>query len=123
MATPAYADATTLYGTPLPRLWRPRVESTLFGDLAIVAFLLAQCFDGILTYIGVSTYGLGVEANPLIVGLMTSLGHATALFTAKTIAAALGVCLHLYQIHSAVALLAGFYFAVAILPWLTILVI
>src|SRR6185503_15518333 len=117
------ARAHTLYGIGLPRLWSPRVEPSLFGNVAIVAFLLAQCFDGIFTYIGVSTYGLGVEGNPLIVTLMTSLGQGTALVTAKTLAAMLGVCLHLYEIHSAVALLAGFYFAVAILPWMAILII
>jgi uncharacterized membrane protein len=123
MATTAYARATTFYGTALPRLWSPRVEPPLFGNIAIVAFLLAQIFDGIFTYIGVSTYGVGVEGNPLIVTLMTTFGHGTALVSAKMVAAFLGVCLHLYEIHSAVALLAGFYFAVAILPWMAILII
>ncbi len=123
MATTAYADATTLYGSPLPKLWSPRLDATHFGNVAIVAFLLAQCLDGIFTYIGVSTYGIGVEANPLLAGLMMSLGHGTALFAAKALAAGLGACLHLREIHGAVALLAGFYVAVAILPWMAILVI
>jgi len=123
MATTAYARATTLYGTTLPRLWSPRVEPSLFGNVAIVAFLLAQCLDGIFTYIGVSIYGLGVEGNPLIASMMVNLGHGTALLAAKMVAAMLGVCLHLFEIHSAVALLAGFYFAVAILPWIAILLI
>jgi uncharacterized membrane protein len=123
MATTAYARATTLYGTALPRLWSPRLEPSLFGDVAIIAFLLAQCLDGVFTYVGVSIYGLGVEGNPLIVSLMMNLGHGTALVTAKMVASILGVCLHLYEIHSAVALLAGFYFAVAILPWMAILII
>ena len=30
----------------------------MFGDVALVAFLLAQASDGVLTYIGVSTYGV-----------------------------------------------------------------
>ena len=42
----------------------------LFGDLSVVVFLLAQVSDGVLTYIGVSTYGLGIEGNPLIAWLM-----------------------------------------------------
>jgi hypothetical protein len=104
-------------------LWSPRVEPSAFGNIAIVAFLLAQCFDGIFTYIGVSTYGLGIEGNPLIVSMMTSLGQGMALLMAKIVASLLGVCLHLYEIHGAVALLAGFYFAVAILPWVAILII
>jgi hypothetical protein len=123
MASTAYAPATTLYGIALPRLWRPRVEPSFFGNIAIIAFLLAQFFDGLFTYIGVSTYGVGVEGNPLIVTLMTNFGHGPALLSAKILAAVLGVCLHLYEIHSAVALLAGFYFAVAILPWVAILII
>ena len=123
MATTAYADPASVYGSPLPKLWRPRLDPTLFGNVAIVAFLLAQCLDGIFTYVGVSTYGIGVEANPLIAGLMMSLGHGTALVTAKSIAAGLGACLHLREIHCAVALLAGFYVAVAVLPWMAILLI
>ena len=29
----------------------------LFGDVSVVVFLLAQALDGVLTYVGVSTYG------------------------------------------------------------------
>ena len=121
MATTAYLDPTNVFGTPLPKVWRGRLRRSLFGDIAIIAFLLAQFLDGLFTYIGVHTFGLTVEANPLIAGLMASVGHGTALVGAKTLAGALGVCLHLREIHSAVALLAGFYVAVAILPWIAIL--
>lgn len=121
MAAPGYADPATLFGTPVPRVWNPRLSRWGFGDLAIVVFLLAQCFDGVFTYIGVVTYGLGIEANPIIAGLMASFGHGTALLGAKTVAAGLGVGLHLRQIHTAVAALAGFYLAVAIVPWMAIL--
>jgi hypothetical protein len=48
---------------------------------------------------------------------MGTFGHGVALTFAKGIATALGVCLHLRQIHGAVAVLAGFYIAVAIVPW------
>jgi hypothetical protein len=41
--------------------------------------------------------------------------------TAKTIAAVLGIALHLRGVHTAVALLTAFYFAVAIVPWVAIL--
>ena len=46
---------------------------------------------------------------------------AKARVGAKSVAGALGVCLHLGEIHAAVALLAGFYVAVAIVPWMAIL--
>src|SRR5678809_105299 len=121
MATTAYLDPTNVFGTPLPKVWRGRLRRSLFGDIAIIAFLLAQFLDGLFTYIGVNTFGLTVEANPLIAGLMASVGHGAALLGAKSLAGALGVCLHLREIHSAVALLAGFYLAVAILPWIAIL--
>jgi hypothetical protein len=52
---------------------------------------------------------------------MTELGHGVGLLSAKVVAAALGVCLHLYQIHSVVALLAGFYLTAAVAPWMVIL--
>jgi hypothetical protein len=121
MATTAYLDPTNVFGTPVPKVWRGRLRRSLFGDIAIIAFLLAQFLDGLFTYIGVNTFGLTVEANPLIAGLMASVGHGAALLGAKSLAGALGVCLHLREIHSAVALLAGFYLAVAILPWIAIL--
>ena len=121
MASTAYLDPGSVFGTTLPKVWKPGLRRSWFGDIAIVAFLLAQCLDGIFTYIGVNTFGLSVEANPLIAGLMASFGHGTALVGAKSIAGALGVCLHLREIHAAVALLAGFYVAVAIVPWVAIL--
>lgn len=121
MAQTAYLDPGSVFGNPLPKVWKPRLRRSLFGDIAIVAFLLAQCFDGIFTYLGVNRFGLSVEANPLIASLMASVGHGTALVGAKGIAGALGVGLHLREIHAAVALLAGFYVAVAIVPWVAIL--
>ena len=103
----------------LPHLWSPR--RSLFGDVVLVVFLLAQCFDGVFTYVGVTTYGIGVEANPLIVALMGQLGHGTALISAKVVAAVLGIGLHLREVHGAVALLSAFYLAAAILPWMILL--
>lgn len=99
----------------------PRRQGRLFGDLAVIVFLLAQVLDGALTYIGVSTYGIAVEGNPLISWLMTSLGEGPGLATAKVTAGGLGIALHIAGVHKAVALLAGFYYVVAIGPWVTIL--
>jgi hypothetical protein len=93
----------------------------VFGDLALVVFLLAQASDGVLTYIGVSTYGLHVEGNPLIGWLMAAMGEGPALATAKLAAGFFGIALHLSSVHRAVALLAAFYVAVAIVPWVAIL--
>src|SRR5581483_9083142 len=99
MATTAYLDPGSFLGTPVPKVWKPALQRFSFGDAAILAFLLAQCFDGIFTYVGVSTFGVGVEANPVIAALMIKVGHGLAILTAKSLAAALGVCLHMFEIH------------------------
>lgn len=83
----------------------------------LVAFLLAQCLDGVLTYVGVVTFGIGAEANPIVASLMAHFGHDTGLLGAKAVAVVLGICLHRLETHGAVALLTGFYLTVAIAPW------
>jgi len=91
------------------------------GDLALLVFLLTQAFDGVLTYVGVKTYGMHVEANPIISWMMVTFGQGVALAGAKGAAALFGILLHLSAVHKAVAVLAVFYVAVAIVPWVTVL--
>lgn len=100
---------------------RGSTRRDIFGDVALLVFLIAQASDGVLTYVGVSTYGLHIEANPLIGWLMTMLGEGAALATAKVAAVAFGIALHLSAVHRAVAALAVLYLAVAVFPWITIL--
>ena len=120
--TAAYADPSLLPSpTATSAAWTPAARRSLFGDLVVIVFLLAQCFDGVFTYVGVLTFGMSIEANPLVATLMATFGHGVALTGAKMLAAALGICLHLRQIHGAVAVLAGFYIVVAIVPWIVIL--
>ena len=94
---------------------------SIFGDVALVAFLVAQALDGVLTYVGVQVYGLHMEGNPVIGWLMAVIGHGPALALAKLTAGGFGVALHLSAVHRAVALLAVFYLAIAVLPWVAIL--
>ena len=98
-----------------------RSNGRLFGDVAVVVFLLAQASDGVLTYIGVSVYGHGIEGNPIIAWLMAQMGEGPALAAAKLTAGFFGIVLHLSAVHKAVAALAGFYVVVAIIPWVAIL--
>ena len=100
---------------------RGSTNRNLFGDLALLAFLLVQASDGVLTYIGVSTYGRHIEANPLIGWLMAAIGQGAALATAKVTAGVFGVALHLSAVHKAVAVLAIFYLAAAVVPWVALL--
>jgi uncharacterized membrane protein len=98
-----------------------RFVSRRFGDIVVVAFLLAQASDGVLTYVGVTQLGLGMEGNPLLGWLMASFGSAAVLAAAKAAASAFGVALHLCAVHRLVAALALFYFAVAVVPWIGVL--
>jgi uncharacterized membrane protein len=100
---------------------RGGTRRNLFGDIALLVFLVAQASDGVLTYVGVSSYGLHAEANPLISWLMASIGEGAALTTAKVSASFFGIALHLSAVHKAVALLAALYMAAAVLPWMAIL--
>lgn len=92
-------------------------RSLTLGDLVILAFLTTQALDGVLTYIGIMTFGPGIEGNPLLAWLMGALGEAPALTGAKIMSAGCGIFLHLAQVHAPVAALTGLYLGGAILPW------
>ena len=117
----AYVLSAPIADAAVASLPSRSIRRSLFGDVALVAFLLAQCFDGVLTYVGVVSFGLAIEANPIIAALMATFGHGPALTGAKVVAGALGICLHVREVHGVVALLTGFYVAVAIVPWTLLL--
>jgi Domain of unknown function (DUF5658) len=103
-------------------LWKPWASPrSRFGDVALVAFLLVQLFDGVLTYLGIITYGPGAEGNPVISSMMQTFGHAGGLMTAKFTAAGLGAALHFRRVHGLIAALTGLYVAAAIVPWAALL--
>jgi len=96
---------------------RTTAERSRFGDAVIVLFLLAQAADGVMTYVGVTTLGVHLEANPLLVRLMSLFGHGTAVTAAKVVASGLGISLHLIGVHRVLAVLTGVYLVAAVLPW------
>ena len=100
--------------------WQPRLSRSVFGDAVILAFLAAQAADGMFTYVGVSTLGMRLEANPLVLALITSLGLGTAVTTAKVFVAILGVSLHRLGVHGILAALTGIYVIAALVPWFSI---
>jgi hypothetical protein len=93
---------------------------SLFGDVVVVGFVLVQLLDGIFTYLGVSIWGLGIEANPLVSSAMAVAGLGAGLAGVKIVAIGFGMLLHLRRVHNLVALLTALYFAIAILPWTAI---
>jgi uncharacterized membrane protein len=99
------------------RFPRAVAEHPRFGDAVIVLFLLAQAADGVMTYVGVTTLGVHLEANPLLAGLMNMFGQGTAVTAAKLVASGLGISLHLIGVHRILAILTGVYLIAAILPW------
>lgn len=121
MPTHAYAPYAPFESIAVPQVWHARDTRSIFGDLALVLFLVAQCLDGALTYVGVVSIGPEIEANPIIAALMLEFGHAAGLTGAKVVAGALGIYLHVRQVHAAVALLTGFYVLAAIVPWTALL--
>lgn len=98
-----------------------RSRTASFANVVVIAFLIAQACDGVFTYVGVSLYGTAAEGNPLLAWLMESMGHGPALATAKGMAGAFGIALHLSAVHRVLAALVVFYVAVAVGPWMAIL--
>ena len=93
----------------------------IFGECVLAAFLLVQVCDGLLTYVGVTAYGVHMEGNPLMAWLMLWMGRGPALAITKAAASGFGIALHLTAVHRVVAALTLFYVALAILPWLGVL--
>ena len=94
-----------------------------FGDIVVLGFLLTQCLDGAFTYLGISLWGLAIEANPIISSAISYAGLGVGLAGAKLFAAALGIALHLCRVHNVVALLTAIYLVGAIAPWTAIFIL
>ena len=94
----------------------PRSRSR-FGDGVLLVFLLAQVSDGVLTYVGVSTLGTAIEANPVLSWYMAMFGAGIAVIGAKALAVACAALLHVLARHRTVGFLTIVYLAAAVLPW------
>ena len=72
---------------------------TRHGDVAFVLFALLQLLDGLFTYVGIVSFGPGIEANPLLAWYVTAFGAATALIGAKLMALGCGAVLYATAMH------------------------
>jgi uncharacterized membrane protein len=90
------------------------------ATIVFVIFLLAQALDGILTYVGVSHLGIGIEANVLLATWMHLVGAEAALVGAKLMACACGYLLYRTAWHRPLAITAGLCLGVAVIPWIGI---
>ena len=83
-----------------------------------IAFVVVQALDGAMTFIGMNTFGMRIEANPLLVWYAQALGPALALAAAKLFAVACGAALYLTAQHKTLGALALMYVVGAIGPWI-----
>lgn len=83
-------------------------------------FLVAQAWDGILTYAAVQIFGTSAEGNPLLATMIAAVGPEAAIIGAKLLASGCGVFLHCVGIHRVLMGLTLLYGAAAIVPWLTV---
>lgn len=90
-------------------------------EIVFAAFLLTQILDGILTYVGVSIFGVAAEGNPILAWLMASYGEVIALTAAKGVAALCGVALYALAVDRLLAMLTLVYIGAAVVPWTLVL--
>jgi len=93
----------------------------LFGTGTLIAFVVAQLCDGVLTYIGIHTFGQGIEANPIVSWYIAALGAGVALLAAKSVAIACALLLYRFARYRTLGVLTVMYFAMAVQPWISLL--
>lgn len=99
-------------------LLRKSDRPNLFGNLLILAFVVVQILDGVLTYKGVNAWGMRVEVN-LIVGLVMSIaGIGYGLILVKTFAVGCGALLYWRRLHNVIAVVVAIYMMFAIFSWM-----
>jgi hypothetical protein len=91
------------------------------AQILLLAFVTVQALDGILSYVGVSLHGPGIEANPLVGWYMAVLGPAAGFTVAKLFAVMCGVVLYVTARHMLVAILTLVYLIFAVVPWFALL--
>ena len=93
----------------------------LFGNTMLLFFLIAQAFDGGLTYLGIMRYGVQIEGNPIVAWYVSELGVGVAIAAAKGFATVCAATLHLYSRHRTLGLLTILYLTAAVWPWMRLL--
>jgi hypothetical protein len=87
------------------------------APLVLGLFVLIQLLDGVLTYWGVTRFGIDLEMNGLLSRWMVEIGPAATLVVAKTLACACGLILYRADYFRALAAVAGLCLGVAVVPW------
>jgi hypothetical protein len=102
------------------RVWQLEMSMRPSPRLILLLFLVAQVFDGLLTYAAVGVLGIAGEGNLLLAAAMRLAGAGPALVGAKTLAAGCGFLLYTRGFYGILGVLTGLYMLLAITPWLVI---
>jgi hypothetical protein len=94
---------------------------TFLGTVIFFAFTLAQLADGLFTYVGITAFGINIEANPIIAWYAATFGVGVALVGAKTVALLCATALHLTGRHYVIGVLTIGYAVGALWPWTKVL--
>jgi hypothetical protein len=94
-----------------------------FGKAILVAFILCQALDGLLTYSGIRAYGPTIEGNPILATWMLLAGTGPTLLVAKIAACACGTILYVHGTHKTLAVLTAVYLVVSVAPWVYLLTV
>jgi hypothetical protein len=97
----------------------PNSNTRAFWALAL--FVAVQVADGVLTAVGIGRFGPSIEANPLLVHSIVTLGSTPALLMAKAVAILAGTLLHVHSYHLVLALLTVTYVFATLIPWVILL--
>ncbi len=92
--------------------------SSRFGNVAILAFIILQCLDGVFTYVGIAIWGPQIEANPTVILSMSVMGVGLGLFAFKLVSVGAGILLYLLRAFNSVAAITVFGLVFAIFPWI-----
>jgi hypothetical protein len=96
------------------------VHSAQQAPLVLAIFVATQVLDGMLTYWGVSRFGVHIEFNSWLATLMNAIGPAPALLAAKSLACLCGVVLFATTSFRVLAVATGWCLGFAVVPWVAL---
>ena len=102
--------------------------SSLLLNVLFVLFLVTQLLDGVLTYVGIRSWGKGIEGNPIIVEVVSLCGLGIGVVLVKLGAVIAGTIVYWSYAKNPLLVLTTLfaltiiYLVVAIIPWIYVFV-
>ena len=96
------------------------VNAAKQAPLVLAIFVATQVMDGLLTYWGVSRFGVHIEFNSWLATLMNAIGPAPALLAAKSVACLCGIILFATTSFRVLAIATGWCLGFAVVPWVAL---